>query len=300
MEATMKISANGVSIEVDDQGPPGGVPLLMIMGLGMQLVAWPDDLVQMLVARGFRVIRFDNRDIGLSQHFDHFGTPNLAWAGIRFALHARLRSPYTLRDMADDARGVLDALNIRSAHVCGASMGGMIAQHLAAAHPERVSSVTLVMTTAGARSLPQPAMAVRQAMLRRPAGADLGSVVAHFERLVGVIGSPGYPPDPERLRQRLRASIERSYHPAGTARQLMAVMADGDRTALLPRIRVPASVIHGEADPLVPVAAGRHLLQHLPPGAQSDFIPGMGHDLPVALLPRLAAGIANNAARAPA
>ena len=296
----MKISANGLSIEVDDQGPPGGPPLLMIMGLGMQLVAWPDDLVQMLVARGFRVIRFDNRDIGLSQHFDHLGVPNLAWAGIRYAMHARLRSPYSLRDMADDARGVLDALNIRSAHVCGASMGGMIAQHLAAAHPDRVRSVTLVMTTTGARGLPQPAMAVRQAMLRRPAGADVGSVVAHFERLVGVIGSPGYPPDPERLRQRLRASIERSYHPAGTARQLMAVMADGDRSALLPRIRVPASVIHGEADPLVPVAAGRHLLQHLPAGALSDFIPGMGHDLPVPLLPRLAAGIADNAARAPA
>ena len=296
----MKISANGLSIEVDDQGPPGGPPLLMIMGLGMQLVAWPDDLVQMLVARGFRVIRFDNRDIGLSQHFDHLGVPNLAWAGIRYAMHARLRSPYSLRDMADDARGVLDALNIRSAHVCGASMGGMIAQHLAAAHPERVRSVTLVMTTAGARGLPQPAMSVRQAMLRRPAGADVASVVAHFERLVGVIGSPGYPPDPERLRQRLRASIERSYHPAGTARQLMAVMADGDRTALLPRIRVPASVIHGEADPLVPVAAGRHLLQQLPAGALSDFIPGMGHDLPVPLLPRLAAGIADNAARATA
>jgi pimeloyl-ACP methyl ester carboxylesterase len=294
----MKISANGLSIEVDDQGPAGGEPLLMIMGLGMQLVAWPDELVQALVARGFRVIRFDNRDIGLSQHFDHLGVPNLAWAVVRYALHAKLRASYSLADMAADSIGVLDALGIDRAHVCGASMGGMIAQHLAAAHPERVRSLTLVMTTAGARSLPQPGMAVRQAMLRRPAGLDVDSVVAHFERLVGVIGSPGFRPDPERLRQRLRTSIERSFHPAGTARQLMAVMADGDRTPLLPRIAAPTCVIHGEADPLVPVAAGRHLLQHLPPGAQSDFIDGMGHDLPLPLMPRLAADIADNAARA--
>jgi pimeloyl-ACP methyl ester carboxylesterase len=294
----MKISANGLSIEVDDQGPAGGEPLLMIMGLGMQLVAWPDELVQALVARGFRVIRFDNRDIGLSQHFDHLGVPNLAWAVVRYALHAKLRASYSLADMAADSIGVLDALGIDRAHVCGASMGGMIAQHLAAAHPERVRSLTLVMTTAGARSLPQPGMAVRQAMLRRPAGLDVDSVVAHFERLVGVIGSPGFRPDPERLRQRLRTSIERSFHPAGTARQLMAVMADGDRTPLLPRIAAPTCVIHGEADPLVPVAAGRPLLQHLPPGAQSDFIDGMGHDLPLPLMPRLAADIADNAARA--
>lgn len=294
----MQIPANGLSIEVDDQGPAGGPPLLMIMGLGMQLVAWPDELVQALVSRGFRVIRFDNRDIGLSQHFDHLGVPNLAWAGIRYAMHLGLKAGYGLRDMAADALGVLDAMNIRSAHVVGASMGGMIAQHLASAHPERVRSVTLVMTTSGARSLPQPAMAVRQALLKRPAGQDVDAVVAHFERLLRVIGSPAYPPDPERLRQRLRQSVQRSFHPAGTARQLMAVMADGDRTALLPRISAPACVIHGEADPLVPVAAGRHLLQHLPAGAVSDFIPGMGHDLPLQLLPRLAAGIADNAARA--
>jgi pimeloyl-ACP methyl ester carboxylesterase len=293
----MKISANGLTIEVDDQGPAGGPPLLMIMGLGMQLVAWPDELVQDLVARGFRVIRLDNRDIGLSQHFDHLGMPNLAWAGMRYAMHLRVRSDYGLRDMAADALGVLDALNISSAHVCGASMGGMIAQHLAAENPERVRSLTLVMTTSGARHLPQPAMAVRQALLKRPAAQDVDSVVAHFERLLSVIGSPAYRPDPERLRQRLQATIRRSWHPAGTARQIMAIMADGDRTPLLARITAPACVIHGEADPLVPVAAGHHLVKHLR-GAASDFVPGMGHDLPLPLLPRLAAGIADNAARA--
>ena len=292
----MKISANGLSIEVDDQGPAGGPPVLLIMGLGMQLVAWPDELVQMLVSRGFRVIRFDNRDIGLSQHFDELGAPNLPWAAMRFAMHIKLRAPYSLRDMAADAVGVLDALGIASAHVCGASMGGMIGQHLAVEAPSRVRSLTLVMTTAGARDLPQPAMAVRQAMIRRPDGNDPSAVVAHLQRLLGVIGSPAYPPDPERQRQRLLTTVQRSWHPVGTARQLMAVMADGDRTPLLARITAPTGVIHGEADPLIPVAAAHHLVRHIA-GASVDIVPGMGHDLPLQVLPRLAAGIAETAAR---
>lgn len=292
----MQISANGIAIEVDDQGPAGGPPVLLIMGLGMQLVGWPDEMVQQLVARGFRVIRFDNRDIGLSQHFDAVDTPSVPWSAMRYAMHLKVRAPYGLRDMAADALGVLDALGIERAHVCGASMGGMVAQHLAAGHPGRLRSLTLLMTTAGARHLPQPAMAVRQAMLGRPAGNDPAAVVAHLQRLLGVIGSPDYPPDPERLRQRLLATVQRSWHPAGTARQLLAVMADGDRTPLLAGIRVPTQVIHGEADPLVPVAAGRHLVQHIP-GAVGDFIPGMGHDLPLPLLPRIVAGLVDNAMR---
>lgn len=287
----MKISANGLALEVDDQGPAGGPPLLMIMGLGMQLVAWPDELVQLLVARGYRVIRFDNRDIGLSQHLDQFGAPNLPWAAMRYAMHAKLRSPYTLRDMAADALGVLDALGLASAHICGASMGGMIAQHLAAEQPARVRSLCLVMTSSGARSLPQPGLAVRQAMLKKPGSDDADAVVAHLQRLLAVIGSPAYPPDPARLRQRLLSTVQRSWHPLGTARQLMAVMADGDRTPLLARISAPTCVIHGEADPLIPVAAGRQLAE-LIRGATADFIPGMGHDLPLQLLPRLAADLA--------
>jgi pimeloyl-ACP methyl ester carboxylesterase len=293
----MKISANGLSIEVDDQGPPHGQPLLLIMGLGMQLLAWPDELVQQLLARGFRVIRFDNRDIGLSQHFDTEGVPSLPLAAVRYALHLKLKVPYGLQDMAADALGVLDALGIAQAHVCGASMGGMIAQHLAAGHPGRVRSLTLMMTSAGARSLPQPSLSVRQALVRRPAGHDAASLVAHFQRLYAVIGSPDYPSDPERLRQRLLATVQRSWHPAGTARQLLAVMADGDRTPMLARIQAPTCVIHGDADPLIPVAAGHHLARHVR-GAEADFIAGMGHDLPLPLLPRFVAGISAAAARA--
>ena len=292
----MQISANGITLEVDDQGPPSGEPLLMIMGLGMPLVAWPDALVQMLVSRGFRVIRFDNRDIGLSQHFDACGLPNLAWAGMRYAMHLEVRAPYSLRDMAGDALGVLDALGLASAHVVGASMGGMIAQHVAATRPERVHSLGLLMTTSGSRRLPQPGLRVRRALLSRPAGSDSAAVVAHLQRVLRVIGSPAYPPDPALQQQALQAMVARSWHPAGTARQIVAVIADGDRSPLLGGIAAPTRVIHGLADPLVPAAAGRDLVARIP-AAVADFVPGMGHDLPPALFEHFAAGITTNAAR---
>jgi len=292
----MQIVANGIGIEIDDQGLPGGEPLLLIMGLGMQLVAWPQELVQALVSRGFRVIRMDNRDAGLSQTFDGLGTPRMGMAMLRYAMHLPVRSPYGISDMALDAVGVLDALGLQSAHVCGASMGGMIAQHLAARHPQRVKSLTLVMTTTGARRLPQPSLRVRQAMLSRPDGSDPEAVVAYLEKLLATIGSPAYPPDPAQQRARLQASVRRAWRPQGTLRQLLAVVADGDRSALLHDITAPTRIVHGEADPLVRVEAGRDLVRRIA-GAVGDFIPGMGHDLPLQLMPRLAEGIAENAAR---
>lgn len=293
----MRVSANGIGIEIDDQGAPDGEALLLIMGLGMQLIGWPDELVQMLVSRGFRVVRMDNRDAGLSQGFDHLGVPSMARVMLRHVLHLPVPAPYGLADMAGDALGVLDALGIARAHVCGASLGGMIAQHLASSHPARVKTLTLMMTTSGARHLPQPALRVRRALLRRPDGSDPAAVVAHLQRLLTLIGSPAYPPDPERLRTRLQASVQRAWRPAGTARQLVAVIADGDRSSLLPRIEAPTRVIHGEADPLVPVAAGHDLGARIR-AAVVDIVPGMGHDLPLQLLPRLAEAIADNARRA--
>jgi len=292
----MQISANGLQIEVDIQGPAAGEPLLLIMGLGMQLIGWPDELVQLLVDKGFRVIRHDNRDVGLSQGFDEFGVPNLVAAAVRQRLRLPLRAPYQVADMAADALGVLDALGVRRAHVCGASMGGMIAQHLAARHPGRVRSLSLVMTTSGARHLPQARLAVQRALLSRPPAGDLAAYVAHTSRTLALIGSPAYPPDPQRVQQRLLASFRRAYRPAGTARQLMAVIADGDRSALLRHIVAPTWVMHGAADPLVPVAAGHDLARKIG-GAEIDIVPGMGHDLPLPLLPRAADGIAHIAAR---
>ena len=291
----MQIVANGIGIEVDDQGPANAEPLLLIMGLGMQLIGWPDDFVQLLVSRGFRVIRMDNRDAGLSQSFDHLGMPKLAIGALRHALHLQVNAPYGLHDMAADAVGVLDALNVQQAHVCGASLGGMVSQHLAARHPQRVKSLTLMMTTSGSRKLPQPHWRVQKALLSRPDGQDPAAVVAHLQKLLAIIGSPAYPAEPEGLRRRLLAAVQRSYRPAGTARQLMAVAADGDRSAMLPLIQAPTQIIHGLADALVPVGAGQDLAVRIK-GARIDLVPGMGHDLPAQLLPRFADAIAGIAA----
>jgi pimeloyl-ACP methyl ester carboxylesterase len=292
----MKVEANGVRIEVDDQGPADGPVVLLIMGLGMQLIAWPQTMVQMLVQQGFRVVRFDNRDIGLSQGFDAAGVPNMALAALRHAMHLPVHSPYSLADMARDALGVLDALDIEQAHVCGASMGGMIAQHLAAMAPERVASLTLMMTTSGSRRLSQPSWRVRRALMSRPMKPGADAAVDWIIQVLHLIGSPAYPSDPQALRARALESVQRAWHPSGSARQLLAVVADDDRSALLPHIQAPTLVIHGVDDPLVPVACGKDLAQRIA-DARADFIPGMGHDLPEELLPRFAQGIVDNARR---
>jgi pimeloyl-ACP methyl ester carboxylesterase len=288
----MQLPANGLAIEVDDQGPPGAPALLMLMGLGMQLTAWPEELVQMLVARGNRVIRMDNRDAGLSQGFEAAGAPNLAWVALRYFLHLPVHAPYTLADMADDAFGVLDALGIDKAHVCGASMGGMVAQHMAALRPERVTRLTLLMTTSGARSLPQPSARVRAALLdrRRHGPPDVDAEVERLERLFTLIGSPAYRPEREAFRARMGASVRRAWRPSGVARQVAAVVADGDRSPLLSRITAPTHIVHGAEDPLMPVAAAHDLKAKIA-GATLEIIEGMGHDLPAPLWPRLAAAI---------
>lgn len=295
----MQVRANGINIEVDDQGPREGPVVLLIMGLGMQLIAWPQALVQGLVAQGFRVLRFDNRDIGLSQHFDAAGVPNIMLAGMRHAMHLPVHSPYSLADMARDSVGVLDALGIAHAHVCGASMGGMIAQHMATLAPERVQSLTLIMTTSGARALPQPAWSVRRALMARPMHRGTDAAVDWMLRVLTIIGSPGFPAQADAVRARALAAVQRSWHPVGSARQLLAIVADGDRTPLLRRIVAPTLVIHGRDDPLVPVACGEDLAQRIN-GAWSDFIPRMGHDLPEPLLERFVAGMIGNARRADA
>ena len=287
----MQIIANGIALEVEDHGSPDGEPLLLIMGLGMQLVAWHADFVAMLVARGYRVIRFDNRDIGLSQKFDHLGAPNLALDSLKYAVGMKVKAPYSVADMADDAAALLGALGIAAAHVCGASMGGMIAQQLAARHPERVKSLTLIMTSSGSRRLPGPSMKVRSALISRPKDPkNLQSIVEHYVKLYRLIGSPGYPASDAYLNERLGMSVRRSHRPQGTARQMVAIAADGNRTKLIERLKVPTQIIHGKQDPLVPVAAGIDLAAKIP-GAKIDLIDGMGHDLPIELWPRFVAGI---------
>jgi pimeloyl-ACP methyl ester carboxylesterase len=293
----MQLSANGIRLEVEEHGSPEGEPLLLVMGLGMQLLAWHEDFVALLVERGFRVIRYDNRDIGLSQTFDQHGVPNLPMLMLRHALGLRVRSAYSLDDMARDALGVLDALGIAAAHVCGASMGGMIAQHMARIAPTRVKSLTLMMTSSGARHLPAAPLKVRSALIARPSSHELEDIVEHYVNLYALIGSPAYPTPPATLGERFTRSIRRSYRPAGTARQMVAIVADGDRSPMLGSIAMPTKIIHGEADPLVPVAAGHDLKAKIP-AASIDLVPGMGHDLPAALWPRFVAGISEAAGRA--
>ena len=275
----MKLQANGLQIEVEDTGGEGRPVALLIMGLGMQLVGWPQPFVQALVDAGFRVVRHDNRDIGLSQGFDHAGTGNIVWESIRQRLGLQVRSAYTLRDMARDSLGVLDALDIKHAHVIGASMGGMIAQHLAADAPDRVTSLVSIMSSSGARGLPGPRSDVAAMLLRRPLGGGEAELVAHSVKLLRLIQSPAYPQSTEELSERLTFSMRRAYRPAGMFRQMLAIGADSRRPEVLPRIKCPTLVLHGEADALVPMVCGQDTAKRIP-GSKFISIPGMGHDLP--------------------
>ncbi|MGC1174404.1 alpha/beta fold hydrolase [Polaromonas sp.] len=285
----MKIRANGIDIEIEDthEGDTTGRPVvLLIMGLGMQLVAWPPALVQALVDAGYRVIRLDNRDIGLSQKFDHLGHPNLVWEGLKYKLGLAVKAPYGLHDMAADALAVLDALGVQKAHVVGVSMGGMIAQRVALAAPGRVLSLTSVMSSSGARGLPQAEPRVMRVLMSRPDGKDISSVTDHYVRLFKAIGSPGFPVDDAELRERIMSAARRGFHPAGTVRQMVAIAADSRRAAELGGLCLPTLVVHGKADPLVPFACGEDTARRIP-GARLIGIEGMGHDLPKGVVERL-------------
>jgi pimeloyl-ACP methyl ester carboxylesterase len=287
----MKIRANGIDIEVEDSGADRARPVvLLVMGLGMQLVAWPPQLVQALVTAGYRVIRHDNRDVGLSQHFDALGKPNLVWQGLKYKLGLTPRAPYSLGDMAADSLGVLDALGIEQAHVVGVSMGGMIAQRLALAAPERVLSLTSIMSSSGASGLPQARAEVLRVLLGRPSGNSPQVVLAHYVRLFKVIGSPAFPTPENELHERISLGLQRGYYPVGTLRQMLAVMADVHRAGQLARISVPTLVIHGKADPLVPFACGEDTARRIA-GAKLVGIEGMGHDLPPGVVERLLAPV---------
>jgi pimeloyl-ACP methyl ester carboxylesterase len=282
----MKVQANGLALEVEDAGPRDGPAVLLVMGLGMQLTAWPDAFVDALAAAGYRVIRFDNRDVGLSAQLDHLGVPNLLWESVKLRFGLPVRAPYRMHDLAADAFGVLDALGIRQAHVVGASMGGMIAQRMALAAPDRVLSLASVMSSSGARHLPGPRLRVLRALLGKPRDRAEAAVLAHYLRLFRVIGSPGFPMPREQLRDAILRSLRRGYNPAGSVRQMAAIAADTGRALELRGVRVRTLVIHGEDDPLLPLACGHDTAARIP-GARLVTVPGMGHDLPPGVVERL-------------
>ena len=292
----MQLIANGINIEVEDTGPglnAQGVErpvVVLIMGLAMQLVAWPLPFVQALVDAGYRVIRFDNRDIGLSRHFDGLGTANLLWAGLKMRLGVAVKSGYSLSDMALDTIGVLDALKVDKANIVGVSMGGMIAQRVALAAPERVLSLTSIMSTSGARGLPQAKPDVMRALLKRPTSTSEQDIGDFYVKLLKVIGSPAFPVPEAEVRSRANLAFKRSYHPQGINRQMMAIVADTARAAALKNITVPTLVIHGKADALVPFAHGQDTAKRIP---KAQFVPidGMGHDLPPGVIERVLGAI---------
>lgn len=287
----MKIRANNIDIEIEDTHPgdaTGRPVVLLIMGLGMQLIAWPPAMVQAIADAGFRVVRFDNRDVGLSQFFDHLGAPSLIWEGLKFRLGWRIRPPYSIEDMAADTVGVLDALKIARAHVVGVSMGGMIAQRVAVLAPSRVISLSSIMSSSGARGLPEASPAVTRVLLGRPAGKGMQAAIDHTARLLKAIGSPGFPMPDAEVREKVAAAAQRSFHPQGIVRQMVAIAADGTRAAALAKITAPTLVLHGRADPLVPMACGQDTAKRIP-GARFESIEGMGHDLPPGVVDRLLA-----------
>ncbi|MEL0155756.1 MULTISPECIES: alpha/beta fold hydrolase [Sphingopyxis] len=291
---TEQAAVNGISITFEDKGPRDAPVILLVMGLGGQLTLWPDEFVDALNARGFRTIRYDNRDVGLSTRFDAAGVPNLKWMFVKSLLRLPVRSAYTLADMAADGVALLDHLGIARAHIVGVSMGGMISQHIAARYPDRVLSLTSVMSTTGNPRLPRAQKEAMQVLTSRPMSGDPEDLIAYSVRAAKVIGSPGYPPDEERLQRRVRSDFERGWYPQGVARQMAAIVADGDRRPMLKSIGAPTLVIHGEGDPLVPLAGGRDTADNIP-GARLLTIPGMGHDLPLGLVDTLADAIAGHA-----
>jgi len=288
-----RAQANGVELEYEVVGDPAARPLLLVQGLGAQLVSIEARFCAELAARGFKVIRFDNRDVGLSTRLDGAGTPDLAaiWAGDHSSL------AYTLDDMADDAAGLLDAVGVRRAHVAGISLGGMIAQLLAIRHPEKVLSLASIMSTTGDRRVGQPS-AEGAGVLFTPMPAErdryLEQAVANAR--LALAGS-AFPFDPDAIRRVAARGYDRAYDPGGVGRQLAAALAATDRTEALRSLRVPTLVVHGDVDRLVGVSGGEATAAAVP-SARLLRIPGLGHDLPPGAWPTVADAIAENASRA--
>jgi pimeloyl-ACP methyl ester carboxylesterase len=286
------VRSNGLTISYETLGDPSDPALLLIMGLGAQLIDWPDEFCGLLADRGFHVIRFDNRDIGLSTWLDELPLPDLAAIfGGDFST-----VPYLLSDMAADTAGLLKELGVERAHVVGASMGGMIAQQLAIDSPDLVASLCSIMSTTGDREVGHPTPEAAAALMR-PAATDREGAIAGAVAGSKVIGSSAFgvfdvPEDD--LSRRAAAKYDRAFHPAGTARQYGAIIASPDRTAALGAVTVPTQVIHGEADPLVALSGGRATAAAVP-GAKLLVVPGMGHDLPRGAWPQVVDAIASNA-----
>lgn len=284
---------NGIELEHETFGDPARPTVLLVMGLGIQLLGWDERFCNLLAERGFHVVRFDSRDVGLSTKIEAGGTPNVIEI---FMSGNTAAAPYTLDDMAADTAGLLDHLGVEAAHLVGVSMGGMIAQTLACRHPDRVLSLTSIMSTTGDRAVGQPRPDIL-GLMTTPVPSDREGYVEFQYSIFKQIGSPRYPPDEAELKALIGALYDRSYYPAGFLRQLAAILASADRTPALADVKVPALVIHGEDDPLIAPSGGEATAAAIP-GAKLMKVPGMGHDLPPELWPQFIDAIVENAERA--
>jgi pimeloyl-ACP methyl ester carboxylesterase len=283
--------ANGIEIAYQEVGDPNAEPVILIMGLAVQMLGWEDEFCAMLAERGFRVVRFDNRDIGHSTLIREAGMPS------RYDMFSgrRASAAYLLSDMADDTFGLMDALGIDSAHAVGVSMGGMIAQTMAIEHPERVRSLVSMMSTTGNRWVGSPSLKAWSVLLSKyPRSRE--DYVNRVRRTMSVLGSPAYPMDVERADALSGAMWDRGHNTAGIIRQMHAISASGDRTERLHEVKVPTTVLHGSKDPLARHAAGRATAKAIP-GARLRIFEGMGHDLPRQLWPEFIDEIAASAGR---
>jgi pimeloyl-ACP methyl ester carboxylesterase len=286
-------AANGLELHYDTFGRRSGPPLLLVMGLGAQMILWDEEFCEALAARGCFVVRYDNRDVGLSSKLDSVGVPNVQQAMQAVLTGQPVDAPYTLADMADDALYVMEALRIDRAHVVGVSMGGMIGQTMAMRHPSRLATLTSIMSTTGNPELPPATPEAMRVLLTR-APAERATYVDHSLAVWRTIGSPGFPFDEPHIRARSARVFDRGYYPDGIARQLTAVFASGNRKEGLRSVTTPTLVIHGDADPLIPLAGGRDTAEAIP-GARLMVIEGMGHDLPRGAWPRIVDAIARHA-----
>jgi pimeloyl-ACP methyl ester carboxylesterase len=286
-----QITANGISLEYDTFGIESNRPLLLVMGLGAQMIHWDEDFCNMLAETGHFVIRYDNRDIGLSEKMGQFSIPDMAQMMADFLEGKTPEVPYTLDDMAADGMSLLDALDIERAHICGASMGGMIVQAMAINHGDRIKSMTSIMSSTGNPDLP-PASPEAQAALTTTSEENEAAVVQRAIEMNGVVGSPGFEFDIERATRRAIAAFDRSFYPAGIARQMAAIAAHGDRREKLNQISVPTLIIHGTDDCLVPVEGGIDTHENIK-NSELMLIEGMGHDLPVGAWKRIVEGVSN-------
>jgi len=283
--AVSGVKVNGIELVYDTFGDPADRPLLLIMGLGGQMITWDEEFCRQLAEEGLWVIRFDNRDVGLSTCLDQYGTPHVLGILQAVAQGEPVEVPYLLKDMAADAVGLLDALGLPSANVLGVSMGGMIAQEIAIHYPERVRSLISIMSSTGDPSLPQPTPEAT-ALLVAPSPREKAAYVDWDVEVWRILGSPGFPLDEAKIRKRAAEAFDRGLNPPGFARQLAAILASGSRQEELRDVQIPTLVIHGKADPLVPEACGIDTAEHIP-GARLVLIEGMGHDLPVEVWPRI-------------